>query len=111
MHRCRDFPRRFGRDDVSGGSDAWRSGRRLRRALAAETDALRRSEKLAAAGQLAAVVAHEINNPLEAVVNLQFLLQQEPLSPHAHKLLDEMAKELDRVCNIPRRTLHAFTPQ
>jgi C4-dicarboxylate-specific signal transduction histidine kinase len=36
--------------------------------------ALRRSEKLAAAGRLAATIAHEINHPLEAVTNVHFLL-------------------------------------
>jgi chemotaxis family two-component system sensor kinase Cph1 len=84
---------------------------RLRRALAAETEALRRSEKLAAAGRLAAVVAHEINNPLEALVNLHFLLLKEDVPQNVRTLLDEMTKELDRVCNITKRTLHAFTPE
>src|SRR5512133_2036678 len=37
-------------------------------------DALRRSEKLAVAGRLAATIAHEINNPLESVVNLHYLM-------------------------------------
>ena len=43
---------------------------RLRRELSTETQALRRSEKLAAAGLMAATIAHEINNPLAAIVNL-----------------------------------------
>ena len=38
-------------------------------------DALRKSEKLAAAGRLAATIAHEINNPLEAVTNLLYILR------------------------------------
>src|SRR6185437_12936058 len=41
-------------------------------------ETLRRTEKLAAAGQLAASIAHEINNPLEAVTNLLFLLRTQP---------------------------------
>ncbi|HZC42987.1 MAG TPA: PAS domain-containing protein, partial [Acidobacteriaceae bacterium] len=40
---------------------------------------LRRTEKLAATGQLAASIAHEINNPLEAVTNLLYLLNLQPL--------------------------------
>ena len=83
---------------------------RLRRALAAETETLRRSEKLAAVGRVAAVVAHEINNPLEAMVNLYFLLQRENLQPNARKFLDDMGKELGRVCNLTARTLDAFSP-
>ena len=39
-------------------------------------NALRKSEKLAAAGRLAASIAHEINNPLEAVTNLLFLIRK-----------------------------------
>ena len=39
--------------------------------------ALRRSEQLAAAGRLAASIAHEINNPLEAVTNLLFLAKSD----------------------------------
>lgn len=84
---------------------------RLRRALAAETEALRRSEKLAAAGRVAAVVAHEINNPLEAVVNLCYLLERESLPPGARKHLEEMGQELERVCNLTKRTLDAFNPR
>ncbi|HUA93470.1 MAG TPA: MEDS domain-containing protein [Terracidiphilus sp.] len=83
---------------------------RLRRALAAETEALRRSEKLAAAGRVAAVVAHEINNPLAALVNLHYLLQMEKLPLPVRKIVIDMGKELDRVCNLTQRTLDAFTP-
>src|ERR1700721_884374 len=42
--------------------------------------ALLRSEKLAVTGRLAASIAHEINNPLEAVTNLLFLLRTESCS-------------------------------
>lgn len=69
-------------------------------------DALRRSEKLATAGRLAATIAHEINNPLEAVVNLLFLLSQDKsLPPSAQKLLSMADRELIRVSHIARQTL------
>ncbi len=67
--------------------------------------ALRRAEKLAAAGRLAATVAHEVNNPLEALVNAIYLAQ------HARDL-DEAAvhlrladSELRRITHIVRQTL------
>lgn len=45
-------------------------------ALKQACEALIRSEKLALVGRLAAAISHEINNPLEAVVNLLYLIQQ-----------------------------------
>ena len=44
---------------------------------------LRKTEKLAAAARLAATVAHEINNPLEAVGNLVYLAKATPGVPPA----------------------------
>ena len=41
-------------------------------------EALRKTEKLAAAGRLAASIAHEINNPLESITNLLYLLRHQP---------------------------------
>ena len=69
-------------------------------------EALRRSEKLAAAGKLAAAVAHEINNPLESVMNLAYLLRQQPgLGEEGRQYLDDLENELKRVALITRRTL------
>jgi signal transduction histidine kinase len=81
---------------------------RLRRQLSAETEAVRRSEKLAAAGRMAATIAHEINNPLEAIVNLWYLLQQQNLSPHGRAYLEMMGKELNRVSHIAKQTLEFY---
>lgn len=69
-------------------------------------EALRRSEKLAAAGKLAAAVAHEINNPLESVMNLAYLLRQQTgLGEAGRQYLDDLENELRRVALITRRTL------
>ena len=69
-------------------------------------EALRRSEKLAAAGRMAATIAHEINNPLEAVTNLLYLARQDKGIPDpARELLDLADRELQRVAHIARQTL------
>jgi signal transduction histidine kinase len=81
---------------------------RLRRRLNRETEALRRSEKLAAAGRMAATIAHEINNPLEGIINLWYLLRQENLSADGRLYLEAMGKELDRVSHIARQTLEFY---
>jgi PAS domain S-box-containing protein len=67
---------------------------------------LRRTEKLAAAGRLAATVAHEINNPLEAVSNLLYLSLHEDGLPVVSKRYLRMAnEELRRVGHIVSQTL------
>jgi signal transduction histidine kinase len=68
--------------------------------------ALRQSEKLAATGRLAAAIAHEINNPLEAVTNLIFLCKTDPTVPATiQRLLETADNELARVAQIAQQTL------
>ena len=76
-------------------------------------EALRQSEKLAAVGRLASSIAHEINNPLEAVTNLVYLARAGDLPPSAASLLDQADKELRRVSLITTETLrfHRQTSQ
>jgi len=68
-------------------------------------DVLRRTEKLAAVGRLASSIAHEINNPLEAVTNLIYLLQSTPLMEQQSQYLKTAAEELARVSHITNHTL------
>jgi signal transduction histidine kinase len=71
--------------------------------------ALRRSEQLAAAGRLAASIAHEINNPLEAVTNLLFLAKNDVgLSSSSKDLLEIADKELQRLSHITARSLKFY---
>jgi PAS domain S-box-containing protein len=69
-------------------------------------DVMRKAEKLAAAGRLAATVAHEINNPLEAVCNLIYIVKNTANLPEETIGYLTMAEqELDRVSHITRQTL------
>ncbi len=70
--------------------------------------ALRNADKLALVGRMAASIAHEINNPLEAITNLLYLLQQESLSPQGTHYLDLAQHELMRVSHIASQTLGFF---
>ena len=76
----------------------------------AET-ALVRSEKLAAIGRLSATIAHEMNNPLEAVTNLLFLCSTDTsLSPETRAYLSSADQELGRLASIARHTLSFARP-
>jgi PAS domain S-box-containing protein len=66
------------------------------------------SERLAAAGRMANTLAHEINNPLEALTNIVYLLQTHDLTPTAQELTVVAARELERVGHITRSTLSFY---
>ncbi|HET7872157.1 MAG TPA: CHASE3 domain-containing protein [Terriglobales bacterium] len=68
-------------------------------------ESARKSEKLAAAGRLAATIAHEINNPLEAVMNLLYLARTSKSLESAQNYLVAADRELSRVAHIARQTL------
>src|SRR6202142_392823 len=72
-------------------------------------EALRRSERLAAMGRMAGIVAHEINNPLEAIVNLFYLLKKHPsLDQEARRYAMTAEQELHRISHITTGTLSFY---
>jgi PAS domain S-box-containing protein len=72
-------------------------------------EALRRNERLAAMGKLAGIVAHEINNPLEAITNAFYLLRHHPsLDDEARHYAHIAEQELARVSHITKQTLSFY---
>jgi PAS domain S-box-containing protein len=67
--------------------------------------ALRTSERLASVGRLASTVAHEINNPLEAVTNLIYLARNTSAPEEVRKFLAMADEELERVSHVTKQTL------
>ena len=69
-------------------------------------EALRKAERLAAMGRVAGIIAHEINNPLEAIINAFYLLRDHPSLDGEAKSYARMGEEeLHRVAHIVRQTL------
>jgi signal transduction histidine kinase len=79
----------------------------LQQALVTQ-EALRRSEKLAVTGRLAASIAHEINNPLEGITNLLYLMQMEAATEPLRSYLQMAEQELARVTEITKHTLRFY---
>ncbi len=72
---------------------------------------LLQTEKLAAVGRLSASIAHEINNPLQAIHNSLHLLNNRPLSEEKRQLYLTMAQEeVDRLITIVQRMLDFYRP-
>jgi PAS domain S-box-containing protein len=70
-----------------------------------QDEALRKLEKLAAVGQLASSIAHEINNPLESITNLLYLIRQSELMEDIQQYAEMAQEELSRVTEITLQTL------
>lgn len=67
--------------------------------------ALHITERLASVGRLASTIAHEINNPLEAITNLVYLARENTLEDETRQLLEHAEQELARVSLLARQTL------
>lgn len=68
------------------------------------TEVLRENQKLITLGRLAASIAHEINNPLESITNLLYLMEQDATGKNA-EYLKLAQRELSRVVQISKQTL------
>ncbi len=68
-------------------------------------EALKLSERLAATGRLAHSIAHEINNPLEAVVNLLYLMDRSSDVAEVKSYIAQATAEIARVSRITKHTL------
>ncbi len=72
-------------------------------------EALRTAEKLSVTGRMAAAIAHEINNPLESMTNLLFLVRLEAEgNPRVLSYLDMTENELERISSITKQTLQFY---
>jgi len=72
-------------------------------------EALLRAEHLVASGRMAAILAHEINNPLQGVSNLLHLLEaQETTGENRKQLTRTASQELERVAHIVRQSLSFY---
>lgn len=74
----------------------------------AAEEAIRRAEKLAVAGRLAASIAHEINNPLASVTNLLYLIGTSSSLEEAKQHKEIAASELARISEIVTQTLRFY---
>ncbi len=83
--------------------------RRMEELARGQDERLRKTEKIAAAGQLAASLAHEINNPLTAVTNVLYLLNRRAdLHPEVKDLVLAAESELARVSRIVSQSLSYY---
>jgi two-component system, NtrC family, sensor kinase len=72
-------------------------------------EALVKSERMAAMGRLAGIIAHEINNPLEAISNAFYLLRDHPSLDEEARYYSKLAEEeLARVAHITKQTLSFY---
>ncbi|SEF99033.1 His Kinase A (phospho-acceptor) domain-containing protein [Bryocella elongata] len=72
---------------------------------------LREMERLATLGRMSATLAHEINNPLETLNNILFLLRGSAADAESAEMLTRAEEQVERLAEISRRTLELFRGQ
>jgi signal transduction histidine kinase len=92
------------RDDAGTVIGAAKTARNITQQKKTE-QALRTTERLASVGRMAATVAHEINNPLEAVTNLVYLAKGSAALNDVKEYLITIEEELNRISLITKQTL------
>ncbi len=100
MERLPSIIKRLLRDTLGkGGSEELRNAAGI----------MQENQRLVTIGRLTGSIAHEINNPLEAVTNLLFLMEHEPDLPQkVRDYLTIAQKELERVVQISKQTLNFY---
>jgi signal transduction histidine kinase len=91
--------------DVMSSNAQCRSLQAVQERLALTEQALERAERHALAGRFGAEMAHEINNPLEAVVNLIYLVRAQKLPKEARKYLETVDEQIGRINLISKQIL------
>lgn len=72
-------------------------------------ESLRKSQSVAAAGQFAAAIMHDINNPLEAASNLAYLVDREAENPvRVREYVHLLQEQLANVTQIAQQTLNFY---
>jgi signal transduction histidine kinase len=94
------------RNDVQSALEVQKAQREAQELLRQQEKLLRDAEKLAIAGRMAATLAHEVNNPLEAITNFLYLMRSDQgMSTQSRMFLEKAEDELKRVAHITRQTL------
>lgn len=90
-------------------SNLARERQRAKQEVTKGAELMKEHEKLVTIGRLVATIVHEINNPLEAVSNLIYLLNSnQSLDPAAREYVEMARREIDRVVQITRQTLNFY---
>lgn len=72
-------------------------------------DIVVKTHRFAAAGQMASLLAHEVNNPLAALTNIMYLLTNHPLDASGQNLVRQASEALARITRITAMTISFYS--